>query len=51
MHATFFQKVLLAIFAGFVAACMIYGFNHIFEGANRAAGNYQQTSSGKVKQP
>ncbi|MEI8340739.1 MAG: hypothetical protein WCH43_04275 [Verrucomicrobiota bacterium] len=39
MQQTFFQKVLLTIFAGFVAAGMIYLFNHIVEDANTAVGN------------
>ena len=39
MHQTFFQKILITIFAGFLAACMVYFFNHVFEGASTAVGN------------
>ena len=45
MHQTFSQKVLLTIFAGFVAACLIYGFNHFFEEANTAVGNSVRNSA------
>ena len=34
MQQTFFQKVLLHIGAGFLAACLLYVFNHSFEGAD-----------------
>ena len=39
MHQTFFQKIMITIFAGFVAACMLWAFKHVFEEANNAVGN------------
>jgi hypothetical protein len=44
MQQTFFQKVILTVIAGFAAACLIWGFEHVFEDANNAVGNYHRTS-------
>lgn len=46
IQASFFQKLILTILAGLVAASILWGFRHIFEGANRAAGNYRENTSG-----
>jgi hypothetical protein len=46
IQASFFQKLMLTVLAGLLAACFIWGFRHVFEGANRAAGNYRETTTG-----
>jgi hypothetical protein len=33
MENTFLQKLLLTIFAGFIAACLLWGFRHIVQRA------------------
>ncbi len=33
MENTFLHKLLLAIFAGFIAACLLWGFRHIIQRA------------------
>jgi hypothetical protein len=33
MENTFLQKLFLAIFAGFIAACLLWGFRHIIQRA------------------
>jgi hypothetical protein len=45
MHQTFFQKVLLTVFSGFAAACLIWAFEHVFEDANSAVGNSVRNST------
>ena len=45
MHQTFFQKVLITIFCGFAAACLIWTFEHVFEDANIAVGNSVRTNT------
>ena len=45
VHATFFQKVILTVIAGFFAACLVWFYQNIVEGGNRAVnGAYTNTT-------
>ena len=50
MHSTFFQKVLICMVAGFLAACLIQWGKIFVEGADDALnGNYKKSEPAVVR--